>query len=68
MTQYESLRLNQFRSTTFLAILSLLACLEKLSWVSNTISIERDWVIIIASGHEERLRGTIPCSFAIFFK
>lgn len=39
-----------------LAALSLLACTEKLNSVMNTISIERDWVVIIAQGNEHDLQ------------
>lgn len=39
-----------------LAALSLLACVEKLSSLMNTISIERDWVIVIAQGVEHDLQ------------
>lgn len=36
-------------------ILSLLACLEKLSAVLNTIAVERDWTVVIAGTDEPRL-------------
>ncbi|KAL1306798.1 hypothetical protein AAFC00_005457 [Neodothiora populina] len=39
-----------------LTILSVLACIEKLSSLMNTISIERDWVVIIAQRNEEVLQ------------
>jgi iron-regulated transporter 1 len=45
----------------FLTGLSFLACVEKLSSVLNTIAVERDWVVIVAEGHEKRLRGIIHC-------
>lgn len=38
-----------------LLLLSLLACIEKLSAVTNTISVERDWVVEVAQGNEQRL-------------
>ncbi len=43
------------RTVTALAALSLLACIEKLSWIGNTISIERDWAVTISTGSEKRL-------------
>lgn len=39
-----------------LAILSLLACVEKLAAVMNTISVERDWVVIVAGHDTQALR------------
>ena len=38
-----------------LATLSILACIEKLSAVMNTIAIERDWVVVLAEGDEGSL-------------
>lgn len=55
MARYETLRRQQLYSALFLAVLSILACIEKLSAVLNTISVERDWVVTVAAGHEERL-------------
>ena len=55
LAEFEHLR-NSNWSALGLAILSSLACVEKLGSVLNTISIERDWVIIVANNHEERLR------------
>ncbi|KAM3415302.1 Solute carrier family 40 member [Cercospora zeina] len=40
-----------------LLLLSVLACVEKLASVLNAISVERDWVVIVAQGHAERLRA-----------
>lgn len=40
---------------TALFFLSSLACLEKLSAVLNTISVERDWVVVVAGNDEARL-------------
>ncbi|KAF4556927.1 Hypothetical protein D9617_1g088090 [Elsinoe fawcettii] len=40
-----------------LALLSLLACIEKLSATMNTIAIERDWVVVVAGGAIEGLRA-----------
>lgn len=39
-----------------LAVLSVLACVEKLAAVINTISIERDWIVILAGNDEGTLR------------
>jgi solute carrier family 40 (iron-regulated transporter), member 1 len=33
-----------------------LACIEKLCSIMNTVSVERDWVIVIADGNESALR------------
>ena len=41
-----------------LAPLSLLACIEKLASVLNLVSVERDWVVVVA-GDDERLLNTI---------
>jgi iron-regulated transporter 1 len=38
-----------------LIILSVLACIEKLSAVLNTVSVERDWTVVIAGTDEARL-------------
>lgn len=56
LAHFPTLREEQWFSVSFIVILSLLACAEKLSLVLNTISVERDWVVIVAAGHEERLR------------
>lgn len=41
--------------TITLLILSSLACIEKLSAVLNTISVERDWVVVVAGSDESGL-------------
>jgi len=41
--------------TLALSLLSILACMEKLSAVLNTISVERDWVVVVAGPDETRL-------------
>jgi iron-regulated transporter 1 len=41
--------------TLALSLLSTLACMEKLSAVLNTISVERDWVVVVAGADETRL-------------
>jgi iron-regulated transporter 1 len=41
--------------TSALSLLSILACMEKLSAVLNTISVERDWVVVVAGADEARL-------------
>jgi iron-regulated transporter 1 len=38
-----------------LTLLSILACIEKLSAVLNTVSVERDWTVVIAGADEARL-------------
>lgn len=38
-----------------LLLLSILACIEKLSAVLNTVSVERDWTVVIAGPDEARL-------------
>lgn len=38
-----------------LTFLSILACIEKLSSVLNTVSVERDWTVVVAAGDEARL-------------
>ena len=53
----EKLRADDFTSYGFLAVLSLLACLEKLTALMNTIAVERDWVVIIAGDDEDHLRS-----------
>lgn len=39
-----------------MALLSLLACVEKLSSVVNTISVERDWVVVISQNNTDDLQ------------
>ncbi|KAG8625654.1 hypothetical protein KVT40_006055 [Elsinoe batatas] len=46
-----------FMPWLLLAVLSLLACVEKLSATMNTIAIERDWVVVVAAGSAEDLRA-----------
>ncbi|EME87965.1 uncharacterized protein MYCFIDRAFT_12962, partial [Pseudocercospora fijiensis CIRAD86] len=55
MAQLDVLREKELYSHAFLAALSVLACAEKLGSVLNTISVERDWVVTIAAGHEQLL-------------
>ncbi|KAK9467706.1 Ferroporti-1 [Lipomyces arxii] len=40
----------------FLSVLSIFACVEKLAAIMNTISVERDWVVVIAGNNSEDLR------------
>lgn len=61
MEESEDLRTSKW-SFVGLAMLSMLACIEKLGSVLNTISIERDWVIIVAHNHEETLRRELMCT------
>ncbi|KAK0263549.1 hypothetical protein LTS09_002741 [Friedmanniomyces endolithicus] len=56
MTYFVTLRESERYSYSLLAILCLLAAVEKLSAVINTIAIERDWVVVIACDDEGHLR------------
>ncbi|KAK9249572.1 Ferroporti-1 [Lipomyces tetrasporus] len=40
----------------FIAILSAFACVEKLASIMNTVSVERDWVVVIAGSSSEDLQ------------
>ena len=59
LTQFKTLESNRLASYGALALLSALACVEKLSAVMNTISVERDWVVIIAQDDEVYLTSTL---------
>ncbi|KAI5204067.1 hypothetical protein AUEXF2481DRAFT_32622 [Aureobasidium subglaciale EXF-2481] len=48
--------LGSWSAKAALALLSLLACVEKLSSVINTISIERDWVVVISQKNADDLQ------------
>ncbi|KAI5203678.1 hypothetical protein E4T39_04047 [Aureobasidium subglaciale] len=48
--------LDPWSAKAALALLSLLACVEKLSSVVNTISVERDWVVVISQKNAEDLQ------------
>lgn len=52
----DSLRTDTLAAYGCLALLSLLACVEKVGAVMNTISVERDWVVVINQGREDDLR------------
>ena len=56
MVQYAFLRESNAVYIGALATLSALACVEKLGSVLNTISVERDWVVTVASGDEKQLQ------------
>ncbi|KAK0272613.1 hypothetical protein LTS16_019962 [Friedmanniomyces endolithicus] len=56
MTYFVTLRKSERYSYSLLAILCILAAVEKLSAVINTIAIERDWVVVIAGDNEGHLR------------
>ncbi|KAK1063710.1 hypothetical protein LTR33_012237 [Friedmanniomyces endolithicus] len=56
MTYFVTLRESERYSYSLLAILCILAAVEKLSAVINTIAIERDWVVVIAGDDEGHLR------------
>ncbi|CAK4031549.1 Ferriportin iron efflux transporter [Lecanosticta acicola] len=57
MAEYSYLREGILTYVGCLSALSLLACVEKLGSVLNTISVERDWVVTVACGHEQRLQS-----------
>ncbi|RJE26723.1 iron-regulated transporter [Aspergillus sclerotialis] len=40
-----------------LAVLAVLACVEKLGSIMNFIAVEKDWVVVIARDDEEILKG-----------
>lgn len=40
-----------------LGTLVLLACVEKIASVANLVAMERDWVVVMTEGLEEKLRG-----------
>ena len=40
-----------------LAILVLMACIEKLAAIMNLVSVERDWVVVVAKNNSVALRG-----------
>ncbi|KAI4728647.1 hypothetical protein E4T49_03604 [Aureobasidium sp. EXF-10728] len=48
--------LDSWSAKAALASLSLLACVEKLSSVVNTISVERDWVVVVSQGNTDDLQ------------
>ena len=48
-----------------LAVLSALACVEKLGSIMNLVAVERDWVVVIAAEEESLLAGlAYPCAVA----
>jgi iron-regulated transporter 1 len=53
--QFAKLHQSDVGSGIALFILSLLACVEKLSAVMNTICVERDWVIIVGGDDQSSL-------------
>ena len=40
-----------------LALLAVVACVEKLCSIMNLVAVERDWVVVIAEGDDAKLRG-----------
>ncbi|GAO50611.1 hypothetical protein SAICODRAFT_72386 [Saitoella complicata NRRL Y-17804] len=40
-----------------MSALAVLACVEKVSSIMNTIAVERDWVVVIAGQHEPSLQA-----------
>ena len=65
LCRFEQLRGQAVLSFTALGALSLLACVEKLAAVMNTISVERDWVVVIANQNEDHLRSKHMYDFVI---
>lgn len=57
VVRYGSQRVGPLLSYGALIALSVFACVEKLSAIMNTISVEREWVVIVACGDEDRLRS-----------
>jgi len=49
-------RLPAWSISILLGVSIFLACIEKLCSIMNTVSIERDWIIVIADGNEAALR------------
>ncbi|KAI0274014.1 iron-regulated transporter [Russula aff. rugulosa BPL654] len=39
-----------------LALLAIFACVEKLCAIMNLVSVERDWIVVVAQGNEKSLR------------
>ena len=56
MVRFPPPRHDKLYGALSLAAVALLACVEKLAAVTNTISVERDWVVIVAADDEDRLR------------
>ena len=57
LCQFERMRSQPAWSYGALSLLSVLACVEKLAAVMNTISVERDWVVVIANNNVDHLRS-----------
>lgn len=55
LLRFGSLRDHKVASPGLLALLSGLACIEKLGAIMNTVSVERDWVVMVAQGDNDRL-------------
>jgi solute carrier family 40 (iron-regulated transporter), member 1 len=56
MAHFPFLATNQCYSGFLLSGLCVLAAVEKLSSVLNTIAVERDWVVVVADADDNRLR------------
>ncbi|KAI9782194.1 MAG: hypothetical protein M1839_005308 [Geoglossum umbratile] len=48
--------------TGLLVLLALLACVEKLCAIMNLVSVERDWVVVVAEKDQAALRGQLICA------
>ena len=64
LCQIPGARADPVWSNAALAVLSTLACVEKLAAVMNTISVERDWVVVIAANDEHYLRSKLALHVA----
>ncbi|KAJ6010190.1 iron-regulated transporter [Penicillium canescens] len=51
-----SKRMSQVVNQCLLATLALLACIEKLCSVMNLVSVEKDWVVVVAGEDHESLK------------
>ncbi|TIA63497.1 hypothetical protein D6C77_02063 [Aureobasidium pullulans] len=49
-------QLPQRARTGLLAVLAVLACIEKLCAIMNLVAVERDWVVVIADSNQASLR------------
>lgn len=47
----------------WLAVLAVLACVEKVFAIMNLICIEKDWVVVIAGSDEDILSGELAPRF-----
>ncbi|KAF2770847.1 putative Ferriportin iron efflux transporter [Teratosphaeria nubilosa] len=57
MEHFPLLAQDKLHAAVLLSLLSILAAVEKLSSVLNTMAVERDWVVVVAEGDQDRLRA-----------